>query len=68
MNPGWRREICDRAQRTIAEEVVNRFVQSYAGPNRGDHVRKNRDGRMRSTPLTSEGDVANRYSRSGTSP
>ena len=27
MNPGRRREICARAQRTIAEEVVNCFIQ-----------------------------------------
>jgi len=27
MNPGRRREICARAQRTIAEEVVNHFIQ-----------------------------------------
>ena len=27
MNPGRRREICARAQRTIAAEVVNCFIQ-----------------------------------------
>ena len=27
MNPGWRRKIYVRAQRTIAEEVVNCFIQ-----------------------------------------
>ena len=27
MNPGRRREICARAQRIIAEEVVNYFIQ-----------------------------------------
>ncbi|RLI16417.1 hypothetical protein DRO49_04705, partial [Candidatus Bathyarchaeota archaeon] len=27
MNPGRRREICARAQRIIAEEVVNHFIQ-----------------------------------------
>ena len=27
MNPGWRRKIYVRAQRIIAEEVVNYFIQ-----------------------------------------